>query len=157
MCWPPAKGRGGKGPTPGTGEEQVCVLTARDRAHLTLDAVLTHFDHRTLSAALEPHLAHDSVLCSDGHGAYLRFAREHHRAHKPLNISRGLRVREGVFHIQNVNAYHSRFHQWRRRFQGVASHYLLNYAGWFRLLDTAKQTLTPNHLLASCAGIHDNA
>lgn len=148
----PARKRGGKGPTPGTGEEHVCVLTARDRAGVTFDAVLAHFDHHALDQTLAPHLADDSVLCSDGHGAYLRFARTHHRAHKALNISRGIRVRERVFHIQNVNAYHSRFHQWRRRFQGVATHYLAHYAAWFRLLDTTKPSLTPQHLFASCAG-----
>jgi hypothetical protein len=32
-------------------------------------------------------------------------------------------------HIQNVNAYHSRFKEWLRRFHGVASHYLPNYLG----------------------------
>ncbi len=45
-----------------------------------------------------------------------------------LAISRGER-RQGVFHIQNVNAYHSRLKTWMRRFNGVATKYLPSYLG----------------------------
>lgn len=41
----------------------------------------------------------------------------------------------GAIHIQNVNAWHSRFKSWLVRFRGVASRYLVNYSGWQRLLD----------------------
>lgn len=58
--------------------------------------------------------------------------------HKRLNISKGIRVIDKVFHIQNVNAYHSRLKQWIARFHGVASKYLEHYLGWFRLMDTSK-------------------
>ena len=47
--------------------------------------------------------------------------------------------RAGAWHIQNVNAYHSRFKQWMRRFNGVATSYLPNYLGWFRALDRNAQ------------------
>ena len=41
-------------------------------------------------------------------------------AHKAINAIKGIRVIEKVFHIQNVNAYHGRFHGWMNRFNGVA-------------------------------------
>lgn len=41
----------------------------------------------------------------------------------------------GAWHIQNVNAYHSRLKTGVRRFYGVATYYLENYLGWFRALD----------------------
>jgi hypothetical protein len=38
-------------------------------------------------------------------------------------------------HINNVNAYHSRFKQWLNRFSGVATKNLPNYLGWRRALE----------------------
>ena len=56
-------------------------------------------------------------------------------AHRPINLTAGIRVVAGVYHVQNVNAYDSRLKEWIRRFHGVATHYLDNYLGWFRTLD----------------------
>ncbi|WP_269801169.1 hypothetical protein [Psychromonas sp. MB-3u-54] len=36
--------------------------------------------------------------------------------HKAVNLTKGIRVIEKVFHIQNVNAYHGRLHGWMNRF-----------------------------------------
>jgi hypothetical protein len=49
---------------------------------------------------------------------------------------------KGAIHVQNVNAYHSRFRDWLSRFHGVATHYLPNYLGWRWVLD-AKRINTP--------------
>lgn len=46
----------------------------------------------------------------------------------------------GAWHIQNVNAYHGRLKQWLRRFNGVATAYLENYLGWFRLMERTTRT-----------------
>jgi hypothetical protein len=40
-----------------------------------------------------------------------------------------------AWHVQNVNAYHSRLKAWIRKFHGVATRYLKNYLGWFRALE----------------------
>jgi len=78
---------------------------------------------------------HDQILLiSDAANAYRCFAREAHITHKAVNVAAGRRVR-GAIHIQNVNAWHSRFKSWLVRFRGVASRYLVNYSGWQRLLD----------------------
>jgi hypothetical protein len=58
--------------------------------------------------------------------------------HHALNMTKGQRVR-GPWHIQNVNAYHSRLKHWIRRFMGVATSYLASYLGWFRALDRSAQ------------------
>ena len=63
--------------------------------------------------------------------------------HHALNMTTGPRVR-GPWHIQNVNAYHSRLEGWLRRFRGVATSYLHHYLGWFRLVDRC----APAHLPA---------
>ena len=129
------RNRGGKAAKPGRSREQVCVLVARDRAGATLNRVLPEFSKDALVNALQPVLAEDVLLCSDGLSVYKAFATETGVVHKAVNVSAGIRVVEKVFHIQNVNAYHSRFKTWIRRFNGVATKYLPNYLGWYRWLD----------------------
>jgi len=65
---------------------------------------------------------------------------------------RPIRVVEKVFHIQNVNAYHSRFKTWIRRFNGVATKYLPNYLGWYRWLDGNVNALTPQARFLTTVG-----
>lgn len=69
-------------------------------------------------------------------------------AHKALNLTKGLRIIEKVFHIQNVNSYHSHLHVWMKRFNGVATKYLDNYLSWFRFFD-ANENPNENSLLLS--------
>jgi hypothetical protein len=59
----------------------------------------------------------------------------------------------GAWHIQNVNAYHSRLKTWVRRFYGVATYHLENYLGWFRALDRMpRNPARPAQLLALALG-----
>jgi hypothetical protein len=46
------------------------------------------------------------------------------------------------FHINNVNAYHSRLKEWLRPFHGVATKNLPNYLGWRRTLEALGQKVT---------------
>ena len=68
--------------------------------------------------------------------------------HKVLNLTKGVRVIEKVFHIQNVNSYHGRLHGWMQHFNGVATKYLDNYLSWFRFFD-ANENPNENSLLLS--------
>lgn len=129
-----ARKRGGRATKRGLSHEQVPVLVARDRAGATLDCVLKAMTMRTLSAALKPFLAKDVVLCTDGSPALAGAARQLGVEHHAINLSAGIRV-DGAWHVQNVNAYHSRLKGWVHRFRGVATCYLANYLGWFRALD----------------------
>jgi hypothetical protein len=79
------------------------------------------------------------VLCTDGSNLLATVARELEIEHNAVNTLRGERTR-GAWHIQNVNAYHSRFKAWMARFKGVATSYLPNYLGWFRALDRNSQS-----------------
>ncbi len=129
-----ARKRGGKAAKRGLSQEQVAVLVARDRAGATMDCVLKAMDMATLSAALKPFVAKDLVLCTDGSKALAGAARELGVEHHAVNLSAGVRV-DGAWHVQNVNAYHSRLKGWVYKFRGVATRYLDNYLGWFRALD----------------------
>jgi hypothetical protein len=48
-------------------------------------------------------------------------------------------VRDGAFHVQNVNACHGRLKGWMGRFNGVATRYLPHYLGWRRTLERAAE------------------
>jgi len=133
----PARRRGSKARSAGLSNDLVCVLVARDRAGQTLDWVMGRgqMTKAALAGALQPVLAKDALLVSDGNRTYCGFAQDAHLAHEAVNLSAGERV-NGAIHVQNVNAYHGRLKQWLHRFHGVATAYLDNYLGWFRALDS---------------------
>ena len=131
--------RGERASRRGLSAEQVPALIARDRAGHTADAVLPGLGADAIAAALGPVVAGDAVLCSDGAKAYAAFAAGHGLHHEPVNLAAGIRVRDGAFHIQNVNAYHGRLKGWMGRFNGVATRYLPHYLGWRRTLERAPE------------------
>ncbi len=126
--------RGGKASKPGLSDEQVPVLVLRDRSGATADGVLESLKVAEFYRVLTPAVAKDTVPVSDGARAYASFAAENGMGYEALDASKGER-RRGVFHIQNVNAYHSRLKTWMRRFNGVATKYLPTYLGWRRLFE----------------------
>ena len=128
-------------------------LTARDRTGQTLDFVTGKgpVTKAQLSKCLPPVLDEDVLLVSDANASYRYFAQDAGISHESVNLSAGTRVK-GAFHVQNVNAYHSRLHQWIDRFHGVATHYLPNYLGWRRAIDTDRLK-NPHALLLAADGV----
>lgn len=145
--------RGGSAKQRGTSKEQVCVLVARDRMGQTLDFVTGRgpVSKLELRRYLSPVLADDTLLVSDGNASYRYFARDAGISHQSVNISKGIRVK-GAIHVQNVNAYHSRFRIWMTRFHGVATHYLPNYLGWRWAVD-AQRIASPITMLRAAIGV----
>ncbi len=89
-------------------EDWVPVLTVRDRGKHTFEAILSDGAEETLANELDGNLQKESVLCTDGLKPYVAISLRYDLKHKRLNVSAGVRVIDRVFHIQNVNAYHSR-------------------------------------------------
>lgn len=148
-----ARNRGGRAKKRGTSKEQVPVLVSRDRAGATTDCVLKADDEVNVTAALKPVLSKDAVLCTDGSKVLAASARVIGILHKSVNLAAGIRVLDGVYHVQNVNAYDSRLKGWLQHFHGVSTKYLDSYLGWFRALDrSGKNSLNPALLLACAAG-----
>jgi transposase-like protein len=143
--------RGGVATKRGINKEHDCLLVARDRSGQTLDF---HTGRGQVTAAqlhtcLKPVLPPDVLLISDSALSYRHFAKQAEIMHETINVKAGVRAR-GAIHLQNVNAWHSRFKNWLVGFRGVASRYLINYSGWQRVLD-ARRLTTPAHLL--CAAV----
>ena len=155
----PARRRGGVATRRGVSREHDCILVARDRSGNTMDAVTGRGALKVgqLERHLLPKLDRQALLVTDANAAYRSFSRRHGIAHRSVNLSAGVRVRpgiEGAIHVQNVNAYHSRFRAWLARFHGVASRYLPNYLGWHRALDGGKMTSSEQLLRIAISVIH---
>jgi transposase-like protein len=143
--------RGGVAKMRGISGELDCLLVARDRTGQTLDF---HTGRGQVTVAqlkkcLKPVLLPDVLLISDSALSYRHFAKQAGIMHEMVNTKKGGRAR-GAIHLQDVNAWHSRFKSWLVRFRGVASRYLINYSGWQRVLD-ARRLTTPAHLLCAAA------
>ena len=103
------------------------------------DHLLSAGNKQGLLAVLPVAVAPDAVLCTDGSAMLASAAKDLGLEHHALNTLRGERKR-GAWHVQNVNAHHSRLKGWIARFHGVATSYLPNYLGWFRALERNAQT-----------------
>ncbi len=109
---------------------QLPIMTAVDRSGKRFFERIGDTSNATIIATLSPVVARDAVLCSDRAQPYAAFARFQGLAHHRLSSAAGLRV-SGAFHIQNVNALHSRYREFIARFRGPASKYLDGYLRWF--------------------------
>ena len=128
--------RGGKAKKRGLSREQVPVLMAADRSGTTVSAVLPRVDAAALTAALDPVVAKDALLVSDGGASYPPCAAALGVSHEALNRSMGERVR-GDLHVQTVNSRHSRLKDFLRPRRGIATRYLDNYLSWLHLVGLA--------------------
>ena len=121
----------------GLSREQVPVLMAADRSGTTVSAVLPRVDDAAaLTAALDPVVAKDALLVSDGGASYPPCAAALGVSHEALNRLMGERVR-GDLHVQTVNSRHSRLKDFLRPRRGIATRYLDNYLSWFHLVGLA--------------------
>ncbi|TWI61495.1 ISXO2 transposase-like protein [Pseudoduganella lurida] len=148
----PARHRGGRAKRRGVSHELDCLLVARDRGGHTRDFVCGRGPATAtqLREHLQPVLSRDVMLISDSAAAYRAFAEAAGILHETVNLRAGIRAR-GTIHLQNVNAYHGRFHGWLARFNGVASRYLSNYLGWRHGLE-ARRWRTPARCLIAALG-----
>lgn len=129
-----ARKRGGEDKKPGLSQENFdTAWIARDRSRQTDHQVTWHRDSHFAKQFLKPRIQKGSVLCTDSKHGYKKFTRAEGIQHVTLNASQKERVKDGVYHIQNVNAYQSRLKGWIASFNGVSSKYLGNYLEWFRL------------------------
>jgi len=127
------------------------VLIMRDRHKVTTDHILPNFEGATFDAVMDPVVARDSVLVTDGRLSYATFAKDRGMLHVAVIASHGEHVYDG-FHIQNVNAYTSRLKSWMAPFKGVASKYLGSYLGWRRMIERDGDRLTARHAMAQAIG-----
>lgn len=126
---------------------QIPVMVARDRDNQTVDGILENQSADELCRHLNGRINIEAVVCADASLAHEKLARTLGFTFKELVSSSGIRVIEGIFHLQRVNAYHSHLKQWITGiFHGVATKYLSHYLGWRRAL-TGINALTTDRLV----------
>lgn len=59
------------------------------------------------------------------------------KTRRALSVDGKKRLKGSIYHINNVNGYHSRLKMWLVRFKGVATQYLPNYLAWHQYVDQA--------------------
>lgn len=121
--------RGCNASKPGISKEQVCITTAIDRTGKVFAEVSA--TGRATSIAIKKvllkRLRPKAVLCTDNDSSYRRFCKKYKFEHIILKENRV----KGIYHINNINAYHSRLKSFLRRFRGgIATKYLNNYLSW---------------------------
>lgn len=152
----PSRKRGKEVNTRGISNEQVCIATALDRqGNLIMELLCKgRMTYAELERLYRGHIGENSILCTDSHKSYIRFAEDLALDHK--RIKRG-RHKEGIYHIQHVNAIHSKLKKWMERFNGVATKYISNYLYWFKwleLFENDKDTIKVKNFMVQCNVAH---
>jgi len=145
--------RGGKATKRGISDEQVAVITTCDRSG-NKDmkvAAMGRISKKDIDRVLQGKLSKVDTLCSDSHRSYTAFAKSEKVEHKKFNASKGQRVKDKVYHVQNVNNMDMRLRKWMEQFNGVASKYLQNYLNWFLVLEKIKNSTTRLQNMATIA------
>ena len=91
-----------------------------------------------IDTTLTSHFKSDTVLISDAHNSYKSYTSSSNVEHIIINGSKKEYVKKGIYHLNNINNYHSRLKKWISRFNGVSTKYLQLYLVWFQFLDNRK-------------------
>jgi hypothetical protein len=126
----------------GISDEQVDVVATCDRKG-NKEMVVTargRISKKDLDRVLGGKLEKTETLCTDCHRSNTAFAKGKGLAHKKFNASKGQRITDKAYHVQNVNNTAKRLRQWMGPFNGVSTRYLQNYLNWFMVLDKIKNS-----------------
>jgi len=112
--------------------------------------------HSDLERLFDGKIDDDSILCTDSHKSFISFAKNMEvELHQ---IPRG-KHKEGIYHIQHINAFHNNLKRWMSKLNGVATKYLSNYLYWFRLLqmfNSEKDSAKSKHLIVQSHSIYSD-
>lgn len=130
----PARKRGGKATKRGISNEQVCVMTSTDHKGKYLADLVCYgrVSHNSIERFFDNRIEPNSIIVTDEHKSYLRFAKENH--FKLKQVKRGKHKVDEIYHIQNINNFHSRLKKFMGGFNGVATKYLGNYVTWCKFV-----------------------
>ena len=134
-------GKPGQKKRPGFKVKQVPVLVACDRQHHLTSDVLENMKYQGIEACLAGRIPPGTPVCADALSQHDKVAENLGFILKSLVTRLGQTIRDGVFHLQHVNGYHSELKGWINDvFKGVATKYLARYLGWRRALSNCELT-----------------
>jgi transposase-like protein len=146
--------RGGLASLRGLSHEQVCVMVAygrdKDRV-LSMVACTGQISQKSIDRVIGPFVGPSMVLCTDANRGYRPYCKK--KQIQLVQLKKDQR-KHGIYHIQNVNSYHSGLKKWMRMFNGVASKYLDGYLAWFgfrvKKAETAMNTKMKDMVIEAC-------
>ena len=114
----------------GISHEQVCISSAVDRngGIVLVPAGNGRLTTKQLSGVYNGKIEKTSTICTDSHNAYKSFAKS--IPADLVQIERG-KHKNGVYHINHINALHNKLKLWMKKRYGVATKYIGNYMYWF--------------------------
>lgn len=123
------KHRGTKATKRGISSEQVCIPCAIDRNNATYGKIsnLGKASSENLKNVFKDKIDKNSILCTDSNSSYRKFAKDNEYEH--IEIKSG-KHKNGVYHINHINAYHANLKNFISRFKGISTKYLNNYISW---------------------------
>ena len=124
----------------GISRQQVSIVCATDRSNNATMKITGRgrINENDLIQAFDGVLASNATLCTDKHPSYRAYARENNITLKQVDTNQTL---NGVYHIQHINSFHSRFKKFMRKFNGVSTKHLDLYLAWF-LWEQENKSLT---------------
>ena len=127
-----SKKRGTPARKRGLSKEQICVSCMIDRngsmfSRIAGDGRITTNQLHNVVQGLE--ITPGSTLVTDKASAYVKFAETYNL--ELIALKSGYEYVRGIYHIQHVNAFHSKLKSFLRGFNGIATKYLQSYLNWF--------------------------
>lgn len=146
--------RGGTSSKRGISDDQVAVIVTADRKG-TMDlsvATMGRIEKKDIQNAIGSRISKGSILCTDGHVSYKGFAIDGNLSQIVLRADLKQHVKQGIYHIQNVNSLHNRVKKWiDSTFWGVSTKYLQNYMNWFRIEQVFKKSICAEQDIINCS------
>lgn len=132
--------RGSKSTKRGVSNQQVAVVITQDRKNSKEMVVVKkgRITKKSLEKVLGGRIEKGATLCTDSHRSYTAFTKSNSIDHQKFIANKGQRVKDKIYHVQNVNNTASRLRSWMKPFNGVATKYLQNYLNWFMVLEKIK-------------------
>jgi hypothetical protein len=115
-------------------------------------ATMGRIEKKDIENAIGNRIVEGSILCTDGHVSYKGFAIDNHLSQVVLRADLKEHVKQGVYHIQNVNSLHNQIKKWiHSTFWGVATKYLQNYLNWYRIQQVFKKSICIEQDIVTCS------
>lgn len=124
--------RGGQANKRGLSNEQACVVCGLDRQGNVRSKVsnLGKISAKDLTRVYTHKVKNGAIFCTDSEKSYRKFAKEN--GFRLIQLERG-KYKQGIYHINHINSYHSHLKSFVAHFKGVATKYLDNYLVWNQL------------------------
>lgn len=132
-----ARKRGGENSVRGLSNEQACVACGVDRGYHSYSKVAgtAALTSKKVKEVFTGVIQGESVLCVDGVTSYRKFAKENQLQLENIEAEK---KKKGVYHLNNVNSFHSIIKDFIRNYKGVSTKYLNNYLMWCNWLKRKK-------------------